>query len=71
MISAVAAAAAAERSGSSENLNTLGVLQEINLLRESQLLIDIHVEVSEIFEACSITPFCGRHRTGEYLGPTR
>ncbi len=48
------AVAAAELSGNSENFYTLSVLQEINLLRESQLLIDIHVEVSEIFVACSI-----------------
>ncbi len=65
------AAAATELVGSSDTSTTLLVLQDINLLRENEILIDIYVEVSELFLDNLILPFCRSHRMGEYLGPTR
>ncbi len=41
-----AAATAAETVGNSEDMSTFSALQEFYLLRENELLIDIHVEVS-------------------------
>ncbi len=47
-------AAAAEHVGNSDYLSTLSVLQEINLLRQEESLIDIHIEVCEPFADCLI-----------------
>ncbi len=50
----MSSAAAAEHVGNSDNLTALSVLQEINLLRQEELFIDIHIEVCEPFTDCLI-----------------
>ncbi len=53
-MSSATAAVAAEPVGNNDNLSTLDILQEINLLREDEFFIDIHIEVCDPFVGCLI-----------------
>ncbi len=70
-MNSAAAAAAAEPVAASEIMSNFSVLQELNALRENELLIDIHIEVCEPFVDVLIALYCYRHRTVEYLRPIR
>ncbi len=50
----MSSAAAAEHVVNSDNLTALSVMQEINLLRQEELFIDIHIEVCGPFAECLI-----------------